>query len=233
MSKLYLVRHGQASFMTDDYDRLSEKGKRQSALLGNYWGKRGASFDHLVVGPLKRHRQTYEAFAETYTSHGKALPSPVFDKDFAEHEGFQMSRVVTPTLVGSDPYITQHYRSDGMDRRTYLAVFRHVMLRWAAGEITHPDFISWQQFRTTVNRGLHSVMNATGRGQTALVFTSGGTISAALGYALEMNDVAAIKLNWIVRNSAYAEFHFRDGELSLSEFNAIPHIEDDELHTYV
>ena len=233
MSKLYLVRHGQASFMSDDYDRLSPLGKQQSQLLGDYWGKRGLTFHELFVGPLRRHQQTFNAFADGYEQHGLRLPKPTVNADFAEHEGFQMSRIVTPTLIGSDPYITEHYNADGMDRRTHLAVFRHVMLRWAAGDIKVDGFNTWQDFRATVKRGLNTVMDATGRGQTALVFTSGGTISAAMGHALEMNDVAAIKLNWIVRNSAYAEFHFRDNELSLSEFNAIPHIEDDELHTYV
>ncbi len=33
MSTLYLVRHGQASFGSDDYDRLSDAGRRQVALL--------------------------------------------------------------------------------------------------------------------------------------------------------------------------------------------------------
>ena len=233
MSKLYLVRHGQASFMSDDYDRLSPIGHRQGVCLGDYWGKRGLTFDTAFIGPLRRHRQTFDAFIEGYAPHGLQLPEPIVDADFIEHEGFQMSRAVTPGLVGKDPYITEHYNADGMDRRTHLAVFRHVMLRWAAGEIEADGYDSWQTFRANVSRGLQTAMAATGRGEQAIVFTSGGTIAAAMGHALEMGDVASIKLNWIVRNTAYAEFHFRDSELSLSEFNAIPHIEDEDLHTYV
>ncbi len=34
MGTLYLVRHGQASFGSDDYDRLSPLGQRQSQRLG-------------------------------------------------------------------------------------------------------------------------------------------------------------------------------------------------------
>jgi len=36
MSELYLIRHGQASFGTADYDRLSEKGIRQASVLGDH-----------------------------------------------------------------------------------------------------------------------------------------------------------------------------------------------------
>ena len=218
--------------MSDDYDRLSPIGRKQAALLGDYWGKRGKQFHKLFVGPLRRHQQTFMAFAKGYEQHGSRLPKPIVNADFAEHHGFEFAQAVTPTLVESDPYIAEHYQ-EGMDRHAYLKVFRHIMLLWAKGEATHPEFETWQQFRATVNRGMDAVMAATARGQDAIVFTSGGTMGASVGYALELNDVQAIKLNWVVRNTAYAEFQFRSNDLSLTEFNAIPHIETKELLTYV
>ena len=36
MAELMVVRHAQASFGTDNYDKLSELGHRQSAVLGAY-----------------------------------------------------------------------------------------------------------------------------------------------------------------------------------------------------
>ncbi len=233
MSKLYLVRHGQASFMSDDYDRLSPIGKQQGALLGDYWGKRGKQFQHVYVGPLRRHQQTLTAFATGYEAHGLRLPQPTVLADFAEHQGFSMTREVLPKLVETDQFVAQHYNDGDMEPRVYLKVFRHVMLQWAAGDVGHAEFTTWQAFRAMVNRGVEAVKEQTGRGQSALVFTSGGTISAAVGYALDLEDVKAITLNWVVRNTAYAEFSFREDDFSLTEFNAIPHIEDDSLHTYV
>jgi broad specificity phosphatase PhoE len=41
MGTLYLVRHGQASFGADDYDQLSELGRRQSVRLGEYLRGKG------------------------------------------------------------------------------------------------------------------------------------------------------------------------------------------------
>lgn len=233
MSKLYLVRHGQASFMSDDYDRLSPIGKRQGALLGDYWGKRGKQFQHVYVGPLRRHQQTFTAFATGYEAHGARLPKPTVLDEFVEHRGFSMTRTILPQLAKSDEFVAQHYNNGEMEPRIYLKVFRHVMLKWAAGEVGHDDFETWQDYRAMVHHGVDKVMAQTGRGQTSLVFTSGGTISAAVGYALDLANVKAITLNWVVRNTAYAEFSFRDDLFSLTEFNAIPHIEDESLRTYV
>jgi len=36
MSSIYLVRHGQASFGSANYDELSDRGRRQSRILGEY-----------------------------------------------------------------------------------------------------------------------------------------------------------------------------------------------------
>ena len=36
MSQIILVRHGQASFLERDYDKLCANGEAQSGLLGKY-----------------------------------------------------------------------------------------------------------------------------------------------------------------------------------------------------
>ena len=50
MSNLFLVRHGQASFLETNYDKLSSKGEAQSRMLGEYWVKHGVSFDQFFPG---------------------------------------------------------------------------------------------------------------------------------------------------------------------------------------
>ena len=219
--------------MAEDYDNLSPIGRKQAALLGDYWGKRGRQYHKLYVGPLRRHQQSFMAFARGYEQHGLRLPKPTVNDDFAEHHGFEMCQAVTPSLVETDPFVAERYQ-EGMDKRAYLKIFLHIMELWAKGEVSHPDFESWQTFRATVNRGMDTVINEGERGQTSIVFTSGGTTAAAVGYVLELADVNAIRLNWVVRNTAYAEFQYRNNNLSLTEFNAIPHLVDnEELHTYV
>ena len=58
MSELYLVRHGQASFGSPDYDQLSEIGFKQSNVLGEFFVSRNIIFDRFVCGDMRRHRQT-------------------------------------------------------------------------------------------------------------------------------------------------------------------------------
>ncbi len=219
--------------MADDYDQLSALGKQQGYLLGAYWGQRGKQFNKVFVGSQRRHQQTFNAFAEGFERFGSRLAQPKVIDAFSEHGGFQFVSAILPSLVESDPFVAAHYRADGMEQKTHLAVYEHVILRWAAGDFSAETTDTWQAFRSKVALGMAQVIEATGRGQTAIVFTSGGTISAAMGNALEMDDIAAVRLNWVVRNSAYAEFYSRDGRLTLFEFNAVPHLKDAAMLTYI
>ncbi len=58
MSTLLLVRHGQASLFTDNYDRLSELGLSQAEALGKFWLDRDIRPDSVYSGTLTRQRQT-------------------------------------------------------------------------------------------------------------------------------------------------------------------------------
>ena len=68
MATLYLVRHGQASFAAENYDRLSELGRRQSVWLGEYFAGRGSEFSRVVCGTLERQRETARAILEAMGS---------------------------------------------------------------------------------------------------------------------------------------------------------------------
>ena len=74
MSELVVVRHAQASLFSDNYDQLSELGRRQSAMLGEYLLDRarahGESFDHVFTGPAVRHRDTHALAAEVLAAGG-------------------------------------------------------------------------------------------------------------------------------------------------------------------
>ena len=58
MGAIHLIRHGQASWHADDYDQLSERGVRQSALLGMAWEASDWAPTSAVSGSMKRHAQT-------------------------------------------------------------------------------------------------------------------------------------------------------------------------------
>lgn len=74
MSVLYLVRHGQASFGSDDYDRLSDLGREQGRIAGRFLAAQGVEPVSIIHGEMLRQRQTaegiLEGFGQWYSSQG-------------------------------------------------------------------------------------------------------------------------------------------------------------------
>jgi broad specificity phosphatase PhoE len=54
MGILFLVRHAQASFLEQNYDKLSALGEAQACHLGEYWARRKILFDRVCAGPRVR-----------------------------------------------------------------------------------------------------------------------------------------------------------------------------------
>ncbi|MEM7685167.1 MAG: phosphoglycerate mutase family protein [Pseudomonadota bacterium] len=59
--ELWLVRHGQAAFASDDYDRLTDLGWQQARWLGEHLRGMEVGFDRIASGTLRRQRETAEA----------------------------------------------------------------------------------------------------------------------------------------------------------------------------
>ncbi|MGH9722090.1 MAG: phosphoglycerate mutase family protein, partial [Bryobacteraceae bacterium] len=55
--RAYLIRHGQAG-PRDDYDRLSELGKRQAQALGRHFRSTGVRFKAALAGSMRRQQET-------------------------------------------------------------------------------------------------------------------------------------------------------------------------------
>ena len=87
MSKIILIRHGQASFMAKDYDKLSDAGIAQSEALGEYFATKGIVLDKVYMGELTRHKETFEAFNKAFINRDIELPAPTAMKEFNEHFG--------------------------------------------------------------------------------------------------------------------------------------------------
>ena len=58
MTIVYLVRHGQASFGSENYDQLSATGVLQAKALGQYISPILKQQPYVVAGNMKRHQQT-------------------------------------------------------------------------------------------------------------------------------------------------------------------------------
>jgi len=239
MSHLTLVRHGQASFLADDYDQLSERGLVQSERLGKYWSSiLNGPFDLVVYGPAKRHLQTGEVVADAFRKEGLSWPEPVEIPEFDEFQAFELMRAALPGLLERDPAVRElemNFRThtDAREKaRAFEKLFQRVTRLWVAGELKTEGVEPWEEFCARVVRGLEQVRELAGRKANVVVFTSGGPISAAAGTALGLTPVKTLELSWVSRNSSYSEFLFSDGRFSLSSFNVHPHITEAHLLTY-
>jgi len=58
MTQVILIRHGQASFGSQNYDQLSSLGLQQSKWLGTHLSQRGKLPSRVISGTLERHKQT-------------------------------------------------------------------------------------------------------------------------------------------------------------------------------
>ena len=70
MPTIYLLRHGQASFGTDDYDVLSDLGVHQARVAGAELERRDLRAPLVVSGTLRRQQDTAELAAGPTFAHG-------------------------------------------------------------------------------------------------------------------------------------------------------------------
>lgn len=223
---LLFVRHGQASAGTDDYDALSQRGFAQSRRLGQWLAATGHEFDEVVMGGMRRHRETYESIASIYADQGKPLPDARIERGFDEFDhhavfdGFVRGNADHPAVIGS--------RAGGL---MALGALIHAALgAWAEDRI--PDVPErWAGFGERVHEAGKRLAGE--RDRKVLVLTSGGVISRLAQHSLGLNDRGAIDLNLSLRNSGLCEFHLRPYGLALGSWNALPHLHDDrDLWTY-
>lgn len=238
MAKLTLVRHGQAAFLTEDYDRLSPLGRRQLRYLGDYWIGLDTPVDRIATGTLKRHRQSAEALAEAYAAAGRPLPEIEILPGLDEFPWDAMLEYATRELADRFPEIRHHHRaflgaSVPRDRHRHFQLFMEsVTAHWARDDFETPEVETFGAFASRVNAALDLLCHEAASGQHIVAITSGGPAAVAVRRALEMPSERTLDLVWTLRNAGLVEFLFRREQFSLSAFNAVPHLGTPDLWTY-
>lgn len=238
MSHLFLVRHGQASFLEQDYDKLSAIGARQACLLGEYWGRRGMTFQRIYSGPRSRQIETASIVGETCKKSGLPWPELQIMKEFDEYDGEWVMESSLAGLVESNPQVRKLQEaflkatSKSEKHKTFQRMFEVVIGKWVGGEIRVENVESWSEFCSRVQRGLSLVCSSNGNSENVAIFSSGGPIGVSMQRALDLSPENTLKVAWMARNCSFTEFLFSGQRFTLSSFNALPHIEDPALLTY-
>ena len=102
------MRHGQAG-TRDSYDSLSQLGRRQSRLLGEYFVSQGTEFAAAYSGAMLRQQQTAAEVSAAYTEAGVPFPEIVIDNDWNEFDLAQVYREIGPLLCEEDAEFRSEY----------------------------------------------------------------------------------------------------------------------------
>lgn len=224
MSELILVRHGQASFGAESYDKLSPQGVKQVAILADYWRALGDRFDHLYSGELKRQLETADGLHSLVSERKPIQVHPGFN----EYNGEPIIRL----------YLRDHAAAEGFgpdlqppitDRKTFQLVLEAATTHWINDTLRatadDQDYESWGDFQGRVHQALDELMAQHTGGSRVLVATSGGVIALALQRALQLPDNQVLATNWMVNNSSVTRLVYGRGKVSLAAFNSLAHLE--------
>lgn len=203
MAELLVIRHAQASFGADDYDRLSDLGHRQSELAGAALRASGWVPDRLITGTLARQKQT--------------LASMGFAEPPEEHAGLNEYDFHDLLAVRFGGRMPDDVRAD---RKTHFRALRETILEWQAGGLEGARE-SWSDFATRVVSARDFATDTDAR--RVLVISSGGPIGHLVASSLDAPPAQMMALNLQVKNTSMTRFMFSGDRITLHEFNATPH----------
>ena len=220
MGKLYLVRHGQASFGAADYDQLSDLGRRQCERLGAWFGSHGIAFDAVLTGTLKRHAQSLAAIETGLGAQHAAQAVP----ELNEYDSHALIRT-----VHDGPLPAVHSAAEA---RVHFQMLRDGLLRWMQGQTRPEGMPRYAAFVAAIEDALARVREHHAGGN-ALVVSSGGPISMAVGHVLGLQPEGVIELNLHLRNSALCELRMTARRFNLITFNPLPDLDTPEHSAWV
>jgi len=241
LSTVYLIRHGQAG-TRDYYDSLSDLGRTQGRLLGEYFLLQKLAFDLVITGSLNRQRQTAEAVAQAYNTANAPFPNVTPDASWDEFDLTRVYREIAPQLCAEDAEFAREYQAMKEKIRASAgsaaaAVHRQwqpcdskVVQAWMSGRYAQTGE-TWQQFHDRIALCLAKIKEIPDCWHIA-IFTSATPIGIWGGLALDIFDQRSIRLAGVVQNSSYSVFRLREANLRLFTFNATPHLADASLRTH-
>ena len=225
MAMIYMIRHGQASFGQENYDRLSQKGISQMRMLSAYLANISLRIDAVYSGPLERQKTSALEVVRSYREFDKEISDAVVVQDFTEFDYLSVLTSQVPDMVKEDPSLNDDLTKIYTHETSFKRLFEGAIIRWVSGRFDKPGVETWDNFSSKMCRTLTDIASAHGSGKNIMVFTSGGCIAAALQLSLGLSNEHAVKLNWQILNSSVTRFKYSRKRIILAGFNSIAHLE--------
>ena len=226
MPSILLVRHAQASFGGENYDVLSDHGRRQVEALVADLERRGVRIDEVLSGSLERQKDSAVPIAEAL---GLELQ---IDERWDEY----VSEDILGHHSDSDLRDQRMGRDDTppVSSREFQAVLEEALHAWIAAGADGPADEPYGAFAARVEAALRDLVGRLGPGRTALVSTSGGPLAAACVALLGIPARAFVAFNRVTVNTGITKVVSGRGGTTLVSFNEHAHLEQGEpsLVTY-
>jgi len=238
---IYLVRHGQAG-TREAYDCLSDLGRSQANLLGEYLTGQRLMFAAAYSGSMKRQKETAFEVEATYRQKGIEFPEIVTKPEWDEFDLDSIYSQIAPRMCQDDLGFRRQYEAMRQEvrasngehaaavHRRWLLCDSQIVNAWIAGKYSY-NGESWDAFRSRVTTCRSEMQNGK---QTAniIVFTSAMPVAIWAGLALDIDDERILRLAGVLHNTAYTVLRLRAADLRLFSFNVAPHLTNDALRTY-
>jgi broad specificity phosphatase PhoE len=208
MGVLLLVRHGQASLGTADYDRLSDVGRQQAQVTGARLARTDLAVDRVVSGALTRQRDTAEPVLAAL--------------------GWPASRLRIDERLDEYDHVGVMATADGERGRALQSALEEAIGRWIAGDSgdgeTHEAFIG---------RVMDSITELAATPGATIAVTSGGVIAAYCALALGLPVERWPGLARLIVNASITKIITGHTGTNMVTFNDHAHLETDRaLITY-
>jgi len=210
--EILLVRHGQAQFGQDNYDKLTDIGIQQSLALGDHFRRLSIYPDAIVSGTMVRHQETASHIVKRLG--GSA--------NMTELNGFNEYDFENLLSAFADQY-PKYISNDENHRRAYAQNIRQALQFWMQGQLENVEE-SWTEFVERVSSSFQMVCEH--RVKKVLIVSSGGPIAVILGQVLRLQNESIRSLSLQIKNTSISTLLYNRIDLTLDSFNCMGHLEN-------
>ena len=220
MSRIILVRHGQASWGKKDYDKLSDLGHEQAKVVGRELADRGIEPTRVISGSMRRQRDTA---AELVDAAGWAL-EPVTDSAWDEYAHAAILTAYKPayrsmTLMKADLARTLR------PHRAFDEMYAVATERWVAGEHAADYDEPFAAFGDRVLSGCRPSSRTSAAARRSVVVSSAGAISWVAASLLGGGAPVWTQLQRVIANASLTTLSVGATGPVLRTFNDTSHLE--------
>lgn len=221
MGAIHLVRHGQASFGSGDYDRLSETGHLQARLTGEDMAARGLRPDVLIHGGLRRQRETAEGILAGLREHADWECPVEVDQGWAEYDADEVLEAARVAGLTAEHGTLDTAGSSDEAKQAFQDQLDAALGHWAGLE-------AFSQYMSTTATSLAAAAARSGTGRTTVVVSSAGTISLAVaGLLADREGVVGLwtRIQRVTVNTGTARVVVGRGGMTCIAVNEHQHLE--------